>query len=78
MKSDQFVLDCNTKVIEQGLLLQDKFTEDVCSIVDDHLNVNNEWTEQLKSDINAINNNIVEFIEEDLKRDNPTGNGIFC
>jgi len=73
MKSDHFVMECNTKVIEQGISLQKKFTEDVNSKVDDHLNVYNEWTEQSTSAVNSINNNIVEFIEEDLKRDNPTG-----
>lgn len=77
MKSDNFVMECNTKVIEQGISLQEKLTEDVNSEVDAHLNVYKEWNEQSTSTLNSINNNIVEFIEEDLKRDNPTGKFIF-
>ena len=75
LKGEQVVEDCNT-TMQQGISLHKQFTEEASSTVDDHLIGCGEWTKQSSSMVNSLHDNIVEFIEEDLKRDKPTGNWI--
>ena len=74
-KGDYLVEECVGRV-EEGVSVHEKFSEEATSTVASHLESCVEWNKENNCVVNSLNNTVVEFVEEELKRDNPTGNYI--
>ncbi|XP_066910744.1 kinesin-like protein KIF11 [Clytia hemisphaerica] len=71
-KSEPFIDEC-TKHIEQLRTSDGQFNEEQSTTITENTSANQMWSCDANTRINTLQNSIVDFIEEDLKKDKPSG-----
>ena len=69
--------DCNEHLLKEEVN-STKFTTDISSMTTDNLSSLSTWSEKQSLVIHSLQERVVEFVEEELKKDTPTGMKLLC